>query len=82
LAANCTIKGSKTTGWANDLELLKYIKITVDDGTLNGTPGMICWIFLCWHKSHQSTLEADGALQRGCCCYEEDGDDISSISML
>jgi hypothetical protein len=42
----------------------KYITITFDDGTVTGSVNKICAVFSCWHKSHQTALNADGALAR------------------
>jgi hypothetical protein len=58
----------------------KYIKIVFDDGAVSGKEEAICAVFSCWHKSHQATLEENGALERGWRCYGIGNDDISSMS--
>jgi hypothetical protein len=40
----------------------KYITITFDDDNMTGKINTICAIYLCWQRSHQASLEPDGAL--------------------
>jgi hypothetical protein len=45
----------------------KFINIKFDDGSLSGKEDYICAIYSCWHKAHQGSLEANGAVEGGWC---------------
>jgi len=55
----------------------KFIQISFDDRVRFGKKDPVCAVFSCWHKAHQTALEANGAFERGL-SYDDDMSCMSS----